>query len=253
MVADSLQTDAALLHSALSWWEMAGVDLCMDELPRRWLESPAPPMLVDAVSSGEPGKPRAASASAPAARARIDTLDALIGHLLTDPELVEAGPPERRIAASGHPDAPLMVLIDVPDEGDAARGALLTGESARLFDAMLAAMGKTRADCYIAALCPGAPAGGLLPSSALPRYEALARDHAGFAGSESLWLMGSAAIRAILQVDALPLPKGLQLFNHGGRKKAVIAGHAPRFLLRQPKHKAQVWAAMQALMTGNKA
>jgi DNA polymerase len=250
MVADSLQEDAALLYSALSWWEMAGVDLCMEEAPRRWLESPAPPVMIATDGMQDARKPQPVPAQQPA---RIDTLDALLNHLLTAPELVEAGPPARRIAASGHPDAPLMVLVDVPDEGDAARGALLTGESARLFDAMLAAMGKTRADCYLAAVCPGAPPGGLLPSSSIPRFEALARDHAGFAGGETLWLMGSAAIRAILQVDALPLPKGLQLFNHGGRKKAVIAGHAPRFLMRQPKHKAQVWAAMQALMTGNKA
>lgn len=245
MVADSLQHDAALLHSALSWWEMAGVDLCASDDLRNWLESPLPPVLPQAPTS-EGVHPSLAAVPT----ARPQTLEALVSHLMNAPDLLEAGPPAQRIAASGDPAAPLMVLVDTPDEGDAARGALLTGESARLFDAMLAAMGKTRADCYLAAICPGAPAGGLLPASALPRYEELARDHAGFAGAESLWLLGSAAIRAILGVDALPLPKGLQLFNHAGRKKVVIAGYAPRFLLRQPKHKAQVWVAMQALMTG---
>lgn len=250
-----MDDDSALLsreavRSALLWWDGAGVDLCVDDAPFPWLAEPVVAVAPVHGSEAPPLDHRAARAAAPVAAPRPQTLDALLAHLLSDPDLAEAGPVQRRIAASGDPSAALMVMIDTPDEGDAERGALLTGESARLFDAMLAAIGRTRADCYLVALCPGVPPGGLLPPAAVTRFAGYARDHVAWAGAETVWLLGSAAIRAILEADALPLPKGLQLFNHLGRKRAVVAGHAPRVLLRQPRFKGQVWAEMQALRIG---
>lgn len=245
MLSDSTPAmTAEAARAALLWWQSAGVDVLVDDAPRSWLT--APPVLE--------AQPVTGRSAAPAHPARVEmpaSLDALVARLLADPELAEAGPPSHRIAASGNPAAPLMVMIDTPDQGDATRGALLTGESSALFDRMLAALGRSRDECYLAALCPGAPASGLLPSSAVPRYAELARLHVALAGAQTVWLLGHAAIRAIMEADALPLPQGLQIFNHQGANKALVAGLAPRFLQQQPGYKAQVWAAMQPLRTGN--
>jgi uracil-DNA glycosylase family 4 len=248
---------ADTLGAAFAWWDAAGVDVLVEDAPFGWLnraQVERPDMVAPPMPAGEAGPAdRRSAAPAPAARAAPRDLGELITRLLSDDSLIEAGPPARRIAASGDPHAPLMILIDQPDEGDASRGALLTGESAILLDRMLAALGRSRQDCYIAALCPGVPAGGLLPRDAIPRYAPLARAHIGFAGAEMVWLLGGAVIRAILEADALPLPQGLQLFNQGGGKKPLVAGHAPRFLLQQPRYKAQMWSAMQPLRLGKTA
>jgi uracil-DNA glycosylase family 4 len=245
---------ADMLRAAFTWWDAAGVDVLVDDAPFGWLNR-APAERHDAAvataQTGEAGPaPRSQAAPAAPSRAAPQDLSDVIRQLLSDEDLIEAGPPTRRIAASGDPCAPLMILIDQPDEGDAARGALLTGESGLLLDKMLAALGRSRADCYFAALCPGVPAGGLLPRDAVARYAPLARAHIGFAGSDMVWLLGGAVIRAIMEADALPLPQGLQLFNQGGGKKPMVAGHAPRFLLQQPRYKAQMWSAMQTLRIG---
>jgi DNA polymerase len=42
----------------------------------------------------------------------------------------------------------------------------------------------------------------------------------------------------------------LRAFNHDARKIAVIATHAPRFMVERPRVKAEVWRDIQLLMRG---
>ena len=231
--------------SALAWWRDAGFDTLIEEMPQPWLGRMAAARLPETPASTRQHVP---VAEKPAALP--ETLDALIAHLLTSTDLDEAGPVSGRIAASGAAGSAITILIDMPEAQDAANGMLLSGESGILFERMLAAIGMTRDSVYIAALCPGRAPGGILPESSLPRYAALARQHVALSGAKRVWGMGQAANRALIGADARAGTAGLHKINHEGVMMEAVASFSPRFLLGQPKRKAQAWADMQALIKG---
>lgn len=68
--------------------------------------------------------------------------------LSTDDSVPEAGPPQLRVKPFGTPSAKITIITDMPEQGDAESGALLSGEVGRLFDRMLAAIGLTRDAVY---------------------------------------------------------------------------------------------------------
>lgn len=235
----------AAVASALAWWRDAGFDTLIEEAPQPWLGRKT------VARSAEPARPVRADARAEAAPAVLPgSLTALVAHLVSAPDLVEAGPLPGRIAASGAAGSAITILIDMPEADDSANGMLLSGESRILFERMLAAIGLTRETCYIAALCPGRAPGGILPEESLSRYAALARQHVALSGAKRVWGMGQAANRALIGADARAGTAGLHKINHEGAMMEAVASFSPRFLLGQPKRKAQAWADMQALIKG---
>ncbi len=242
----------AAITSLLSWWHDAGVDFCVDEVPHPWLDrhqSSAAPILSGA--DDQPIQLRRAPAPLPAQVAPIpDTLAALTSWLATDASLVEAGPPARRIVAAGDPAAKLMIMIDMPDANDHLAGHLLSGETAVLFDSMLAAIGLDRGSIYLTALCPARPATAMIASDSLPRLTEIARKHVALAAPKRLWLLGSAVSRAMLGVDDIATDRSLRDFKYETVKVPTVTSFAPRFLLQNPAQKASVWADMQVLIEG---
>lgn len=226
--------DPHALASLLRWWGAAGVDTLVEDEAHDWLARPlavAPPIV-----------------STPAIE-QAPTRDALVAQL-TDDKSVPAGPVARRIAASGNPTAPLMVLIDIPEAQDHANGQLLSGEAGVLFDRMLAAIGITRETCYVAALCPGRPASGFVPQASLPQLTALARRHIALVAPQRLWLMGKEASRAILAMDEVSARGSLRNFNHDGVNVECVVSYSPSMLLASPHLKREAWADMQILVKG---
>jgi uracil-DNA glycosylase len=236
MTFASPHSDAALMRSTIDWWALAGVDQLIDEVPSGWLKRrEVAPKPVAAVPEIAPTP---------------TTLDGLVAFLNQDPSLQQAGPPERRIAASGNPNADLMVVIDMPEMTDHSAGRLISGDAGELFEKMLAALNLTRDTCYIAAICPGRPAGGVLPDSAMPRLATLARDHIAMTTASRLWLMGQTVSRAILGMDFAQARNSLQNFNHNGRNKVAMVSYSPRMLLQSPQRKRAAWEDMQRLALG---
>jgi uracil-DNA glycosylase len=240
------------ITSLLAWWHDAGVDACVDEIPLAWLDrhqgSAAPAMLG---TDDQPIMLRPAPALQPAQVTPIpDTVAALTSWLATDASLVEAGPPARRVVASGDPAAKLMIMIDMPEANDHLTGQLLSGETVILFDNMLAAIGLDRGSIYLAALCPARPAAAMIASNTLPRLSEIARKHVALVAPQRLWLLGSAVSRAVLGVDDIATNRSLRDFNHETVKVPTVTSFAPRFLLQNPAQKAIVWADMQVLIGG---
>lgn len=218
-----------------------GVDTLIDERPVPWLDR---------------GRAKTPVADAPALPAEIrmpGTLAALARWLLDSPDVPEAGPPARRIAVSGNPQAPLMIMIDMPELGDVDAGHLLSGEVSDLFDRMLRALGLDRQSAYLAALCPGRVPTGLLPPSSHARLGEIARHHIGLASPKQLWLMGSAVSRAILGVELAQARGTLHKFNHEWGNVDTVVSFSPRFLLQSPRRKADAWADMQMLIGEHQA
>ncbi len=229
-------SDSALVRSTIDWWSQAGVDQLIDEDPVPWL------------SRGKVVKPAPAVIAAPVAP---KSLESMVKFLNSDTSLPQAGPPDRRIAASGNPDSDLMIVIDMPEPNDHQAGFLISGDAQDLFEKMLAALNLTRETCYIAAICPGRPAGGVLPDNAMAQLGQLARDHIAMTGASRLWLMGQTVSRAILGLDFAQARNSLQNFNHNGGNKVAIVSFSPRMLLQSPDRKKAAWKDMQMLMVGN--
>lgn len=237
------QIDAAAA-SALAWWIDAGVDTLVDEAPRDWLR-PKP--------ASEPLETKAfppAPASAPNAdEAPPDQLDLFQAWLAASEALPFAAPAAPRVCPAGDPASDLMILIDMPSAEDCAAGTLLSGEVGRLFDRMLAAIGRDRSSIYFAALSCLRSASGKLDGEET-RCAALARHHVGLARPRALLLFGDGASRAL---TGLPVARARgrwhEIAAYGGPVRTLVT-LSPRQLLAQPTQKRHAWADLQMLIEG---
>ena len=222
--------------STLDWWREAGVETLVDELPHDWLKP--------AVAS-----PAAAPAlETPTAATLPDTLDAFVAWRLGS-DTPDAGW-NTPIAPQGNPAAGLMVLIDMPEREDAASGQLLSGDPGRLFDRMLAAIGRDRQSIYLASLAVARPTSGQIAPEFHEPLTRLTRHHIALVGPKRLLLLGNAASRAVLGANAAPARQSLHVLNHDGGQTEAVASFHPRFLLQQPARKAEAWRDLQMVIGG---
>ena len=185
--------------STLDWWRDAGVDTLVDELPHDWLK----PAVASPPASQPASTPAAAPAGDPSAAATLpDTLDAFVDWRLgnSTPDAGWGTP----IAPQGNAAAGLMVLIDMPEREDAASGQLLGGDAGRLFDRMLAAIGRDRQSIYLASLAVARPASGQIAPEFADPLTKLARHHIAL-GSGRNACCCSAMRRAVLCLGPMPL------------------------------------------------
>jgi DNA polymerase len=230
----------ALAASTLDWWRDAGVDTIVEDAPFPWLDAPAP-----AAPSAPTAAPAPTAQTAPAALP--ETLAAFagwrVGEGLPDSDWGGAA-----IAATGPADAELMILVDCPERGD--REALMEGPVGRLFDNMLAAIGRSRADVLLASVCARRPAIGRVPRDVEAHLGEIARHHVALAGPKRLLVMGDAATRAILATNVAEARGRFHALNHrNGTMTQVVATHHPRMLVERPAGKAEAWRDL-LLLTG---
>lgn len=225
----------AAAASALQWWIDAGVDVLVDETARDWLRAKP--------------KTEALPPAAPAAPAEIlpGQLDLFRAWLATSDTIAFAAPSAPRVCPSGDPASGLMIVADMPSAEDCNAGALVSGEAGRLFDRMLAAIGRDRGSIYLASLaCLPSPDGRFTDQTATS-CAALARHHIGLAAPRAVLLLGDAASKALL---GLPVMKARgrwhQISTHSGETRAM-ATFPPFFLLDRPAAKAAAWADLQML------
>jgi uracil-DNA glycosylase len=237
MGADQNIDWAKTAASALEWWRDAGVDVLVEDTPRDWLAD-----VSKAIAPVVPAPAATASAALPA------TIEAFLAWRLSA-DAPEADWGAAKIAASGPVDADVMVLVDCPEREDC--DALMSGAVGRLFDRMLAAIGRSRADVHVAALCAARPVAGRMPREIEARLGEIARHHVALVAPKRLLVMGNAASRAILPTDAAGSEENLPVVNHAnGKVTEVVTTYHPRFLLEKPAAKAEAWRDLQMLIGG---
>ncbi len=246
--------------SALSWWAEAGVDTLVDEVPRDWLR-PKPKEDSRPAAAEAPGETLPAgrvpaerlvaeglAAERLAGEPLPDQLDLFQAWLASTDRLDFAAPAAPRVCPAGDPASGLMILADMPTGEDCTAGTLISGEAGRLFERMLAAIGRDRGSVYLAALsCIRSPS-GQLNSESMKSCAALARHHIGLAAPRAVLLFGDACAKALLGLS-VPQARGRwhEVATHAGPVKA-LATIAPRQLLDSPRLKAMAWADLQMLI-----
>ncbi len=231
----------AAAASALQWWSDAGVDVLIDEAPRDWLrpkQTVAPQVQVPKAAPAAPGEELPGQ------------LDLFQAWLRDSDTLSFASPSAPRVCPSGDPASGLMMITDMPAAEDCSAGALLSGEVGRLFDRMLAAIGRDRNSIYLASLSCFRSPDGRFTDPAATQCSTLARHHIGLVAPKAVLIMGDAAAKALL---GLPTMKARgrwhEISTHAGQIQAV-ASFPPSYLLDQPAAKAAAWADLQLLMQG---
>lgn len=218
--------------SLLGWWLDAGVDIAVAETPRDWLRQ-APPV------------PLAETAAKTPAGSEATTLDAFHAWLDSATGLPLDRPGAKRVLPSGIEAAPIMLMSDLPGPQEAAAGRAIAGEAWILATRMLAAIGFTVEQAYVASLsCFHAP-GARLDRELLERCGEIARDQVRLARPARLVLLGDAPSRALL---GQPLSEARGKVHRVNGVRTIATFH-PRFLLQRPSDKALAWKDLLLLMS----
>lgn len=235
MRAGISQDGADALRSLVDWWQLAGVDVAVDESPRQWLRVATAPVR-DLTATPSPPLPDTLPA----------TLEAFVSWLTSAETLPTLG--RDRPAPCGSVASGLMLFTDMPEAEDMADDGLVSGMAGRLLDAMLGAIGRDRAASYLAALAPGRPATGRIDAGLEAELTRIARHHVALARPRALLLLGDATVRAFTGMNLAQARGSIHPINLDGVTVPAVATFHPRFLLQQPARKADAWADLRMLM-----
>ncbi len=258
------QNSALLAQSYHDWWSLAGVDALVGETPAGWLAAPP-------ANDPAPARPKMAVAAEPeqvplpAALQRQEVVEAPVAKgpvklpedwttfqnwLAEHPGVPGSQWDARRVLPAGEPGAPLMLLTAWPEVDDQRDGALFTGPAGKLLDAMLAAIGTTRGDTYLASLAVTRPPGGRCDEAAGADLDRLLWHHLRLARPGRLLLIGSDITRMAAKI-ALPDARArlLDINQDGGKVEAVAIAH-PAMLLARPAQKAAAWDSLKLFNRG---
>jgi len=156
----------------------------------------------------------------------------------------------RLVFADGNPQARVMFVGEAPGRDEDIEGLPFVGRSGKLLDRMMAAIGLTRANAYIANIVPWRPPGNRTPTPqesaiclpfTLRQIELVDPDVLVCLGGPSAQtLLGSR--EGILRTRGRWFP-----FQTGSREIRATATLHPAYLLRQPLQKRLAWRDFLAI------
>lgn len=225
--------DRFAAESLINWWQEAGVDAAVGEVPRDWLGTSraAPQPSADQVSNVSEPPP--------------ETLAALRDWLATSAQLPLATATARRILPHGPENAAVMVLSDSPALEDLASGQPIGGDSWQLAVKMLAAIGIGPDEAYSASLsCFHTPGARMTEKDRIECGD-IARRHIALARPRRLLLFGDGTCKTLLG-EPLARARGRVHRVEGIR---TVATFHPRWLLQRPSDKALAWRDLLLLMS----
>ena len=235
-----------MVESLTGWWELAGVDAAVGEVPVDWLAADSKAEINNEVSV-KPAASEPSSATIPPKPAinwplDVETLKTMV---LAGDALPGNGFGTRFVAPCGPSRCDVMLVSDLPDQDEFPGKMLGTGATGALLGRMLAAIGLNLADCYWTALATTIPSTGEVPDEALAELAEFARHQIGMVQPKSLVLLGSSACKALLGEELMKARAELRNINHEGSNMAVLTTFHPRTLIARPAMKAQAWKDLQ--------
>ncbi|HET9356082.1 MAG TPA: uracil-DNA glycosylase family protein [Sphingomicrobium sp.] len=228
MGGDHITLDRRAAAELLSWWLESGVDAPISEQPRDWRRGPAPDPAAEPVTADIGQVP----ADFESFRAWLEkTADLPLGNS----GAVRALP-------RGEAQAEVMLLTDMAAVD--SQNEPIGGEAWALARRMLAAIGLTPEQAYLANLSCFSGPGIRLSDADLERCADIARQHIALAQPKRLILFGDSPAKALL---------GGPVAQRRGKIHKVegvrtIATFAPSWLLNRPADKALAWRDLLLLM-----
>ncbi|MEQ8771821.1 MAG: hypothetical protein RIC51_03150, partial [Erythrobacter sp.] len=166
-----------------------------------------------------------------------ETLEAFRDWWLTAPGLDMVGP-RGRVPPRGTAGAALMVLVVHPEETD--REHLLSGSQGRLIEAILAAMGLSGEETYVASALPRfTPMADCAAEAQRGMADVLSR-HIEIVAPRRIVAFG-AGLAALLAPDAKKDYGNLPILNHKASNKPVLVSEDLESLIGMPRLKARFW------------
>ncbi len=235
-----------MIDSLNGWWELAGVDAAVGEMPVNWLEIDTKPEAAE-IAQVPPPQSAKSPLSEPA-RPSVewpDDIEKLKAMISEGAELPGNTFGSRFVAPAGLANSQVMIVSDLPDQDEIMAGKLGSGASGALLDRMMAAIGIKLADCYWTALASTIPSTGEVSEAAHAELADFVRHQVSLVKPKSLILLGSAACKALLNEELMKARAQLRNFNHDGSNMAVLTTFHPRTLIARPAMKAQAWKDLQ--------
>jgi uracil-DNA glycosylase len=224
---------AAEAASVIGWWIEAGVDVAIQEGPRAWLgEAPARNVQIQDLPLLQP------------TQELPSTLEAFRDWLMRTSDLPFVPANARRILPRGLEAAEVMLLADMPTSEDVAEDQPIGGAAWELAQKMLAAIGFTTEQAYVASLTCSHSPGTRLAGKDLETCAAIARRHIALARPKRLLLLGDIPSRALLG-KPLAAARGHVHKIEGVR---TVATFHPRWLLERASDKPRAWTDLLLLM-----
>jgi DNA polymerase len=256
---DQYEADLA----ALEFLVTAGLDTVIQPETRDRLAAPpsAPPAASAATASDVRAGPAPPAAAQPLDSDRqavlaaaslapeCGDLDALQAALQNFEGLAIRNTATQLVFADGNPDADIMIVGEAPGREEDRLGKPFVGESGKLLDRMLAAIGLDRTSVYITNTVLWRPPGNRKPNPAetAAMLPFLVR-HIELVRPRIMMLAGGAALSALFGFEA-------RITRERGKWREYTAAHGavpvlpvyhPAYLLRQPSLKREAWADLRA-------
>jgi DNA polymerase len=206
---------------------------------------PAPP----AAPATAPPSPEAAVMAAREAARRAASLEELRKILAGFEGCALKSTARQLVFADGTPGSRVMFVGEAPGREEDLEGLPFVGRSGQLLDRMMAAIGLTRKDAYIANIIPWRPPGNRTPT---PQESAICLPfilrQIELSDPDILVCLGGPAASALLPIrDGILKTRGRWFPYRTGREIRAIATLHPAYLLRQPLQKRLAWRDFLAI------
>lgn len=254
--------------SIIKWYQAAGVDEAVGDIPCDWSRIGAPAILELSAEAEAEAPQRRTGPERPAAPpqpiARAATAMPLEGAALEARELARHAPdlaaleaalaafegcPLKKTAKSlcfarGNPKARLMLIGEAPGRDEDLEGLPFVGRAGRLLDKMLAAIGLGPDDVYVTNVVYWRPPGNRTPTpQEVQACQPFLARQIELVAPDVLVLLGGAAAKQVLGTDEgiMKLRGKWRSYPGGGREIRAMATLHPAYLLRTPAAKRQAW------------
>lgn len=154
------------------------------------------------------------------------------------------------VFARGNPEAPVMFIGEAPGREEDALGQPFVGESGRLLDRMLKAIGRDETGFYITNIIFWRPPGNRDPSpEEIVSCRPFVERHIALAKPKVLVLVGKFAAHTLLGTTQgiTRLRGSWHEYRLGDMAIPAMPMLHPAYLLRQPGQKREAWRDMLAL------
>ena len=262
----------AEIIALLRWYQDAGVDETIGDDPGalgrpRKAVAPAPVQMAPAAAAGPacpgPARPRgraaavlpgsdAATGDARRIAAGCNTLEELAAALAAFDGCGLKATATQMVFADGNPDADIMIVGEAPGAEEDRLGKPFVGQSGKLLDRMLAAIGLDRTTVYISNIVNWRPPGNRQPNAAeiaisLPFIER----HIALMRPKILLCAGGTSAAALLATrEGITRIHGRwydRSFPDLAAPVPTMPIYHPAFILRQPGMKRDVWRDLLVL------